>query len=374
MPTPRNILIFRYGQLGDTLAALPALWALREFYPHARLTLLGEQPGPGHVDPANILPRSGLIDDYWKFPTAKSGRGLADIAKLALRIRRARFDRLAYLAPGLREQPNRLLRDRFFLQVLSGLRPCIGFREMEQLPPKTAGGPLPHVKSEAECLLGRLANDGIVPPGGKPPRTDLSFEEGETRKAEAWWSARGLEKSRCVALGTGAKWPSKAWPLPHFEEAGRRLIHELGLTPVIFGGPEDRPSGQSLCQAWGRGLVAAGELSVREAAAVMRGMAFYLGNDTGTMHLAAAAGLRCVGLFAAQDWPGRWHPIGAGHQALRVSIDCEGCLLEVCPRSNECLRRITPAEALRACQSIVGLKSGGNVPADGKAPQTLFTA
>jgi ADP-heptose:LPS heptosyltransferase len=131
------------------------------------------------------------------------------------------------------------------------------------------------------------------------------------------------------------------------------LINEIGLSPVIFGGPEDRQVATRLVEGWGSGFVAAGSLDVRASAAAMEGMSGYLGNDTGTMHLAAAAGLPCIGLFAATDLPGRWTPYGGAHVELRTKPPCEGCRLSVCPYGNRCLNEITDEDIRRALRTVL---------------------
>jgi ADP-heptose:LPS heptosyltransferase len=132
------------------------------------------------------------------------------------------------------------------------------------------------------------------------------------------------------------------------------MIEEFGIWPVVFGGAEDALVGDKLLEAWGRGYNAAGELSVRAAASALKLCVLYLGNDTGTMHLAAAVGTRCVAIFSARDWPGRWHPYGTDHLIFRKAIECEGCgLVECVERKNECLRRISAEEVLAGCDAIL---------------------
>src|SRR5205085_2524024 len=107
-------------------------------------------------------------------------------------------------------------------------------------------------------------------------------------------------------------------------------------------------------RAWGTGTSAAGLLDVRTAAAVLARCRLFVGNDTGTLHLAAAAGTPCVGVFAAQDWPGRWQPYGLGHTVLRRPVPCEGCRLTVCTREGmRCLREITVEDVLAACRATL---------------------
>lgn len=185
---------------------------------------------------------------------------------------------------------------------------------------------------------------------------DLRITAEEQSRADAWWLRQGGDERAprdWFALCAGSKWSSKQWPAQRYAEVGRRLIEKHGLVPVIFGGNEDRELGLGLITEWGRGICAAGELSIRESAALLRHARFYLGNDTGVMHLAAAAGTPCVAIFSALDWPGRWYPYGSGHEVLRHEVPCAGCLLQHCKFSNECLTGIDVGHVEHACETVL---------------------
>jgi ADP-heptose:LPS heptosyltransferase len=92
---------------------------------------------------------------------------------------------------------------------------------------------------------------------------------------------------------------------------------------------------------------------VRESAALMESARFYLGNDTGVMHLAAAVGLCCVAVFSARNWPGIWEPYGKGHRMLRFDVPCSGCHLTVCDKDLHCLREITVEQVYQACVEVI---------------------
>ena len=47
MTSPRRVLVYRCGALGDTIVALPAIRAVREAYPDADLALMTANDGPG---------------------------------------------------------------------------------------------------------------------------------------------------------------------------------------------------------------------------------------------------------------------------------------------------------------------------------------
>jgi ADP-heptose:LPS heptosyltransferase len=88
--------------------------------------------------------------------------------------------------------------------------------------------------------------------------------------------------------------------------------------------------------------------------AAMKRCRMHLGNDTGTMHMAASVKVPCVGIFASAQPLGWWHPYGAGHRILERRIDCEGCLLEACvERAHECLLSITIEQVTEACVEML---------------------
>ena len=361
---PRRLLVFRFGQLGDTITALPALWTLREQFPAAHLALLSEVPSHGtHLPPDAVLPKEGLLDDFLRYQGGVSWNRALDYAGRLWNLRRQRFDTLAYLVPSTRTVRQRQ-RDAAFFR-LAGIGRLLGFHGFPaDASPRGADGlPMP-VEHEADALMRRLAVDGVTVPGAGQGCMDLRITEAERARVLAWWAGHAegaIPKQRWVAVCPGTKWPSKQWPVERYLALGKKLWTEHGLLPVVLGGPEDRGIAAHLIAGWGAGRCAAGELSVRESAALLEGAAFYVGNDTGTMHLAAAVKTPCVGVFSAQDWPERWHPYGDSHRVLRVSVPCSGCRLPICDRELQCLTSIGVEEVYAACVAALadaGLLSG----------------
>jgi ADP-heptose:LPS heptosyltransferase len=349
--TANRILVYRPGQIGDTLIALPALWAIRNHFAFAHLCLLTDRHSHSNFVLASQVLPEGLFDNWLTYPADQEGVSTKVFPALLREIRAGCFDTLVYLAPRNRSRAQ-VWRDLSFFQI-AGIRHILAARGVEPLP-RGENGSLPVVTHEADHLLDRLALSGLVVPPSGSRRIDLRLTDAETGRADYWLSAAiGLNFSskRLVAVGPGSKWPSKVWPEERYLELGERLIERWGIYPIIFGGPEDRKLGERLIERWGTGANAAGELNVREAAAAMSRCILYVGNDTGTMHLAAAAGVPCVAIFAAVDWPGRWAPYGERHIVLRRAVACEGCRLRVCAeREMECLRRIEVADALAAVE------------------------
>ena len=351
----KKILVFRIGQLGDTIVALPAMHAVRKHFPEAWIVLLSDRhTGKGYVLAEDLLFKMGLFDDFISYEANLDGSNPRKLLELLPGLRQRRFDLLVYLAPRTRTRLQ-VWRDLFFFKA-AGIRKFIGHRGLESLPQKQNDVPLSFVEHEADHLLNRLGKSGLPVPNSGAGCTDLKLTIEEKREAKHFISAQ-LEHENFASLvgfGPGSKWPSKIWPKERYAEVGRQLISRFGIMPVILGGKEDRIAGDWLLTKWRKGVSAAGKLTVRESAAVLQLCHLYVGNDTGAMHLAAAVGTPCVAIFSAQDWPGRWYPYGNKNCVLRKPIPCEGCMMRICPKkSNQCLLEISVFEVQEACNSML---------------------
>lgn len=348
----RNILIFRIGHLGDTLVALPALWAIRNAFPDARLTLLSnvDTRNPHYLSAKNVLPQTGLIDDWISYPTGMTKVGsAAAFTRLSLDLRRRKFDAAIYLMPRIRTS-EQIDRDVLFFK-LSGVRKVIGTAYLRQNSLSlTIPKPTPVVEPESEYLLKCLSFEGM--PIGDISASELLLTKDEISSAEGWFEShtpKNLREKALIAVAPGSKWESKIWSEERFSDVVGRLIADNSCYPIIFGGAEDREKGKRLIAKWKSGANAAGELSIRESAALLRNCQLYLGNDTGTMHLAAAVGTPCVAIFAAVDWKGRWLPSGDRNHIFRKTVECEGCHTPDCFNHKKCLDLIETDEVYSVC-------------------------
>ena len=355
---PKRICIFRIGQLGDTLASVPCIRAIREYFPEADLTLLSEiHTNQNYVTAFEIFRGSGLVDDFLAYPAIKSIHSkpayLRHIVSLLTKIRHQRFCALVYLAPSIR-QSHQIRRDlRFFRWA--GIKKFFGAEGFTQNPKQVKGEPLSPVPHEADQLLARLKLSGIVVPPGGQARFEVNLNEQEELAVINWQTALPTDEDRMwVAVGPGSKMAVKRWPGDRYCRVVQDLIDEYDIWPVVFGGPEDQALGNELIQKWRRGYVAAGVLNIRVSIAALSKCGFYLGNDTGTMHMAVAAGLKCVAIFSAREYPGNWYPYGRGHKILRADVACENCILEECLEHNtKCINSIGIEQVIQACKELI---------------------
>jgi ADP-heptose:LPS heptosyltransferase len=339
------VLVFRVGQLGDTIVSIAAIRAIRAAHPTARIVLLTDrQRHLRTVDAWDVLGPTGFLDEVLYLPVPWT---LGDVGRAGAAIRALDAERMYYLTP-MPRSAWQVRRDRFFFRTLCGIRDIVGLRPTTAYPVRDRSGRLTQMDSEANRLRAWIAGGAIGRAAGPTDhRLPLAaaFREGAAARLA------GMGSARLIAFAPGSKMPAKMWPLDRFAAVGTQLLArypDVRLL-VLGGGPQEQQAAEALTVAWGARSVNLVDLGICDTAAVLERCCLYIGNDTGTMHLAASVGTPCVAIFSARDNPGRWEPAGAGHVVLRRDVPCAGCVLTECTEHhNICLTSIPVDEVVAA--------------------------
>ncbi|UWU67621.1 glycosyltransferase family 9 protein [Bradyrhizobium sp. NC92] len=310
MTSREKILVYRLGSLGDTIVALPCFHKIAEAFPDADRILLTNIPVSTKAAPLQaVLGDNGLIHRYISYPTGT--RSLAELWKLSQTIRAMGVDTLVYLMPA--RGRTKIVRDRYFFR-LSGVGRIIGLPttpdlQANRIDPKTGAE-----ERECERLARTLFELGPIDLASAAS-WDLLLTAQERQKGEE--IVAGIKASP-IALNMGGKAAEKDWGIERWLELLKRLSASFGDHPLlIVGAAEDSERAQQVGQAWpGTVIDACGRLSPRESAAALRSAKLFIGHDSGPLHLAAAIGVSCVGLFGNFNKPMKWHPYGAGHRII----------------------------------------------------------
>ena len=139
-------------------------------------------------------------------------------------------------------------------------------------------------------------------------------------------AARVLPEGPVLALGPTANWRGKQWPGKNFAELAVRLTASDGILPgaavIILGAASERAAAaaaiDSLPAAQVHDLV--GKLDLLTVAALLARCDFYVGNDSGLMHIAAASGVPTLGLFGPSR-EAHYAPWGAQCAVVRTGLD-----------------------------------------------------
>jgi ADP-heptose:LPS heptosyltransferase len=132
--------------------------------------------------------------------------------------------------------------------------------------------------------------------GFTPPPLPVAW----TAPADGAFASELLGEGPIIALGPTANWDGKIWPPERFVELFRALAAKIpGARAAVFGGPGEAEARRAapVLAAIPDAIDLVGKLSLPEAAACLRHARIFIGNDSGLMHLAAAACTPTLGLF-----------------------------------------------------------------------------
>lgn len=285
----RRVLVIKLGALGDFVQALGAFAAIRRHHAEARITLLTTAPFK------ELAEAGGYFDEVWIDQRSRPWQPKGWL-KLARRLNAGDFERVYDLQTSDRSAAYFRLMGPLF----GGKRP--EWSGIARGCSHRHANPNRKFMHTIERLAEQLAMAGIrhVPPA------DLSWAGADVSRFEL---AGDAGRYALLVPGSSPHRPEKRWPEDRFAALGRRLASER-VTPVLLGaGAESEvnarvrglcPDARDLC----------GETSFIDIVALARGAAGALGNDTGPMHLIAAAGCPTVVLFSAASDPARCAPRG----------------------------------------------------------------
>lgn len=160
---------------------------------------------------------------------------------------------------------------------------------------RTVSGEPVHKVVEAARLL-KMADD--------PPGPYLFTSEATEAKADAILGDKG---GPILAIAPAANWVGKTWPVERFALLAVQLMQkgqpfENGRL-LILGGPDDRRTAEPLRRSLPRErwIDLTGQADLLTTYACLKRARLFVGNDSGLMHMAAAAGAPTLGLFGPSD-------------------------------------------------------------------------
>jgi ADP-heptose:LPS heptosyltransferase len=294
MKRTKSILVIKLSALGDFVMAFPAFARIRAAHPDAHITLLTTQP---FETLARLSPYFDQVE------TDGRPKGLPAWLGLIGRLRGAKFDRVYDL------QTNE--RTGLVFQALRPHPPAwSGVAPGCALPHRNrARGAMHPLERHAEQLeqAGIWPDAPTAPLSAPPP--DISWI---LKKSPAPRRPVGAKPPRPTALlvpGSSAHRPEKRWPIKHYGALAAKLEAE-GFDVLILGGLQEGELARAIQRLAPRARDLTGRTDFAQIAAAGARTAVAIGNDTGPMHLIAAAGAPSIVLFSSASSPEQSAPRG----------------------------------------------------------------
>lgn len=308
---PSRILVVKLADIGDVLLLTPALRALRERYPRARIDVLTTGNGQ------QALSRSSFHDELLLFDKRRFDRPGQSATPGALRAGLALFFRLRRGNYDTIVLPNHLSTAwgtlKFALLALaSGARRRVGLDNgrgwfITHFAPDRGFGAV----HEREYWLRVVAQlDAVVT--DDRPAFDLT-DDDRARATEILRRA-GIEPGQVIVAihpTTGRYASSRQWAPDRFAAVGDHLAAQHGAAIVLLGGPDAVDATADIARQMSAPAIdLAGQTTLPVSAAILTASALLIANDSAMAHLAGALGRPLLALFGPSN-EAAWSPYGA---------------------------------------------------------------
>jgi len=321
----RSILIILPNWLGDAVMATPAIEALCEFYPHAKLTLVGSYVS------IEALKYHPFCHRFYVDETKKSGSRLLNTFAFAKTV--GRHD----IAVSFRNQFHASLLLKLTGSATTIARDSWHAGLLLTLHPQIKEG---HLVEQYISLVEALTQKEVE----EISALRLFIEPHRYLKAT-------------LGINPGATYGSaKRW---YPEKFARVAAHYAGQYDiVIFGGPSETEMAQAieeelLSLGVSNFTNLAGKTSIKELCAYIGGLSLFVTNDSGPMHVAAAYQVPTVSIFGptrhleTSQWKNRRSAI------VRHDLECAPCMKRECPlKHHDCMKKIEAEEVIEAIDAL----------------------
>lgn len=342
---PRRVVVLKPCCLGDLLLATPAIAAIKDRWPHARIAVATS----AWSRPA--IANNPCVDSVIECEaTARRGwRSLVAALRLAAAFRNARFD----VAVVLDRSP-----------VMSAVPMLAGIPVRAGIDSDGRGFSLTHrAVPEPRQHEATLYLD-VVAALGCPGTPSLRFQP---TPEEEQWAAAAVPPGIWVALhpaggaNPGGRLLGKRWPRDRFGELAQRLLRR-GVSVMLLGGADDYGTTQEIAANLEpaqrqRVYDFAGRSSFGQTAALLSRCSLFVGNDTGSMHLAAAMGTPVLAIFGPSR-PEVYGPVAERCTVVHHGDRCgscrfEGGIAQHCVNSFACIAAVSVDEVEQAAVSLL---------------------
>ncbi|MFL5629424.1 MAG: glycosyltransferase family 9 protein [Ktedonobacteraceae bacterium] len=341
----KNILAVRLDNIGDVVMLGPALRAVKETSPQARLTLLASPAG------STAVPLLPWIDDVitWR-PIWQDVGGCmpfhpARERELISMLAERQFD-AALIFTSFSQTPH----TPGYVCYLAGIPLRAG--ESKEFGGSTLTTELKGSDDDLHQVERNLRLVGHLGFVARDWRLMLAIPEDARQAVPSLLERVGLDPDAPFLLvHPGASAQARRYPVERFGIVAR-LLTRRGWPILVTGVEREAVLLAELIQHAPDARCLVGGATLAEYAALVERAALVICNDTLPMHLADAVGTPEVVLFSGTDYEEQWRPRATAHRLLRRPTSCHPCYLFECPIGLPCLD-ISPEEVVENCDAVL---------------------
>ncbi len=345
----KKILVVQLWGIGETILTLPAIEALRNKFPKAEIV---------------VLSTSRNKDVFLKNE---------DINKI-IEIKLNLFSVLSFILKNIKKYDliidmEEYLNISAIMSFFAGRR-IIGYSHNSRAKLYTQKVKYNDKQHAVQTFLDLVRALNVNYSIEKLPK--LSFSKADKNFVDRFLKNNDVKNSDfvvCVAPGAAESAKARMWPYDRYAELCDEIISKYNAKIVFTGIPEENDLIKSLqdkMENKDKTINAAGQINLNQLFYIMTKCKLFVGNDAGPMHIAAAQGIKTLGLFGP-NLPVRFGPYGKGNIGLYKGYNCQfspcinvhkgqvpDCLYP--KNSNDyqkCMKNISVNDALKEVEELI---------------------
>jgi len=360
-----RILVNCQSGIGINILAVPTLRAIRRTYPDSYVHLIVQFRAG-----AELLKECPYVDEISvvNYELVRSPGAMFDFLK---KIRREKYDYSFMLFPG-----NRLDKNIFHRLVNTRRRISHNYVYRKNLNFNFVNDTRIEIDRNAHDVEQNLRLLSVldIDPGLQSDELELFISpEVSARADEILFDI--TRKSTFIGIHAGSSkdltMELKRWPAEYFADLIDSLKNLYDCEILLFGSRDEDKIKQEIKSRTKSECEVVGMMDIQTTAALIKKCSLFVSNDSGLMHIAAATGVRTVGIFGPTD-PVRTAPHGVENVVVRSGIDCSPCFsinsvgkkIDCTKKDRECLLNLKSEYVLQKIIENIGRVLKNEVRAD----------
>lgn len=332
----RNVLVIQLGDIGDVVWTTPTLWAVKESYPQANVSVLLRE-GFGCLLEAD--PAMHKIFEV-NSPQGNLLLNIIDQVRLVKKLRQESFDLVFDLRSGDRgaimaRLTGASIRGSVYYTAVPFWRNGLFTHLLIGLP-----APKERILGAAEQSLRIVRGFGITGKATIPKLWVSDHVMTRVYKVLAECNMKPVASdpsNQWITINPFSRWPHKEWADHKWVNIINWLWDEFHIAAAIVGSNgEAAKAGELANRCNGAVYNLAGKTTLAELAGALSMSSFHLGVDSAAPHIAAAVGTPTLTIYGPSDWRD-WAPVGEKHRVVVSSMDCVPCHKKGCNDSERSL-------------------------------------
>jgi heptosyltransferase II len=285
--TPNNIVFVKIWAVGDSVNSLPLINETKKRYPKSRISVIAK-------DNAQVYKNLDFVDE------------IISGGMLNLLFKFQKYDLAFDLEPFVNASA---IMSRYISRY------TIGFSGQFRSVLYDDVVKFENNKHIVQTYISMGRHIGISQAPNK--LVELRYSKGVEKKVNKILSEKGASSNNrligiCASVGSTIK--EREWPKERFKELARRLTGKSNTKIILIGTKSDYELNEFI-KINDNMLNLSGLLSLEELFCMMKRFDVFISNDTGPMHIAAAQGIKTIGLFGPNT-PKIWAPYGKGNISI----------------------------------------------------------